>query len=169
MMQLGTIGPFWVTISTGIMVLTVGIVYGQIFSGPNLIGAAGYIPYFAVGIVVWSFISATIAEGCGVFITSSSLIKALKQPLPIHVYRMLLRNVILLGHNALIVVLLWAVFQWHAGWSLLLVLPGFVLLVSAVFGMVLVLAIRCRGRWMGLVGRCQLGRLRRGLIRWSRR
>lgn len=135
------LGPFWVTITTGVLVLSVGLVYGKIFGSPSGMGAAGYMAYFATGIVLWSFISATLNEGCSVFIQNSGLIKALPVPLLLHVLRMMARNIVLFAHNAVIVVLLWLFIQWPVGWSIALVLPGFLLIVLTLFGAILTLGV----------------------------
>lgn len=137
------LGPFWVTISTGLMVLSVGIVYGQIFANPVGMGAAGYMPFFAVGTILWAFISITVMEGCNVFVQAGGLIKALRVPLLVHLYRMLARNIVLIGHNAVILVLLWLVLRWPIGWSALLILPGFALIVLTLLGTVMTLGVLC--------------------------
>src|SRR5262249_29901253 len=48
-----TLGPFWLTISTAVMVATLGFVYAGLF-GNSL---ADYLPHLAVGLIVWGFIS----------------------------------------------------------------------------------------------------------------
>ncbi len=136
-----TLGPFWITISAGMMVVAVGTIYGQIFGTPAGIGQAGYMAYFAVGTQVWAFATVSLTEGCVVFIQSGGLIKTLRVSLLLHVYRMLARNLVLLGHNAIIVVLLWLVIRWPLGWGVVGALAGFVLSVLALFGMVLVVGI----------------------------
>lgn len=137
------IGPFWVTISTGFTVLSVGLVYGHLFGLPTTEGQAGYVPYFAAGIIVWGFINATLSEGCTVFVQSAGLIKALRIPLLLHVFRMMARNIVLVAHNAVILILLWLVLQWHLGPGVLLAFAGFAILTSTLFGLVLVLGVFC--------------------------
>ena len=138
-----TLGPFWVTLSTGLTVLSVGFIFGQIFDAPSGKGQPGYMPYVTTGFVIWSFISASILEGCTVFVSSAPLIKALHVPIVIHVMRMLARNVILLAHNAILIVLLWIFLQWHVGWETVLVIPGLVLMAAGVVGVVLTLSVLC--------------------------
>ena len=135
------IGPFWVTLSTGVTVLAVGLVYGQIFSTPAGTSVTGYMAYFAVGTVVWGFISTVINEACSVFSRSGPLIKALPTPLLTHVLRMMARNIVLLAHNAVLIVLLWIVLRWPVGWNVVLVVPGMVLLTVALLGAVVTLGI----------------------------
>lgn len=137
------LGPFWVVISTGITVLVVGIVYGRIFGGPADQGAAGYAAFFACGMVIWTFMAATITEACTTFVLAGGLIKSLRVPLALHVYRMVAKNAILLAHNMLIVVFLWLIYLWPLGWGTLLVIPGLIILVAALVGIAMTLAILC--------------------------
>lgn len=136
-----TIGPLWITLSTGLTVLAVGLVYGQIFGHPTGSSIAGYMTYFAVGTVLWAFISTTISQACIVFSQSGGLIKALPVPPLLHVFRMITRNIVLLAHNALIIAMLWIVLRWPVGWHVLLCIPGLVLLVLTLFGVVVALGI----------------------------
>jgi ABC-type polysaccharide/polyol phosphate export permease len=138
-----TLGPFWVTISFGALVLAVGTIYAEIFGAPTGIGQGGYMTYFAMGLLVWTFATATISEGCMVFVQSGGLIKTLQMPLLLHVYRMMARNMIVLAHNGVVVVLLWLVIQWPVGWGLVLGLLGLLLCVLTLFGVGLVVGVLC--------------------------
>lgn len=137
------IGPLWVSLSTGLTVLMVGMVYGGIFGTPTGMTLGGYIAFFACGLVIWTFISSTVTESCTVFVQAGPLIKALPVPLLLHVFRMMARNLVLLGHNVLVIVILWLVTPWALSWSTLLVVPGFILLFLALVGVVLTLSVVC--------------------------
>src|SRR5687767_13211467 len=52
------IGPFWLTISTGVMVLALGILYAGLFK----FDVSSYLPYLGVGLITWSLISTVINE-----------------------------------------------------------------------------------------------------------
>src|SRR4051812_43423381 len=58
------LGPFWLTISTAIMVVALGLLYAAIFQSP----LDKYLPYLATGLVIWMFLSGTVSEGCQTFI-----------------------------------------------------------------------------------------------------
>ncbi len=45
------LGPFWLTISMGVMIGTIGIVFGQIFKTPM----REFLPFLAAGMILWSF------------------------------------------------------------------------------------------------------------------
>jgi len=131
------LGPWWATLSTGSMIGSVGLVFGGIFGGEM----ATYIPFFATGTIIWTFISGALMEGCSVFTNASGLIKSIPAPLLVHVCRMLFRQMIVLAHHLVIIVLLWAIFRWPIGWPGLLVLPAFLLLTAALIGATLTLGV----------------------------
>ena len=55
------IGPWWVTISTGILVAMLGILWSKIF-GADL---QNYLPYFAVVWIVWGWMSGQFSDAAG--------------------------------------------------------------------------------------------------------
>lgn len=120
------LGPFWLTISTIVMIVAMGFVYSHIFK----IELRTYFPYLTIGLVVWQFISTVINEGCNAFLAMQSIIQQVRLPLSLYVYRLVYRNVIVFGHTFAIVPI---VLLFYGGVSLslelLLVLPGFVLLL----------------------------------------
>ena len=120
-----TVGPFWLTISMGAMVGGLAYLYAGLF-GQSI---EKYLPYVAIGIIVFSFISTTAAEACNVFIASSQMILQTKAPLSIYVYQMLWRNLLILAHNMVIYVVLLVFFNVGAGVVSLLSLLGLALVI----------------------------------------
>jgi hypothetical protein len=49
------LGPFWITISMGVMVFALGLLYGKIFQ----LELRDYIPYLSSGFVIWGLILAS--------------------------------------------------------------------------------------------------------------
>lgn len=101
------LGPFWLTLSTGIMVAMMGVLYGRLFKMPLGI----YLPFLASGTIIWGLISALLTEGCQSFMAADSLIKQVRMPLSLHVCRMIWRNLIVFFHNAVILVPVWLLFH----------------------------------------------------------
>lgn len=132
-----TLGPFWITLSMGIMVFALGILYGQIF-GQVL---NEYMPFLAAGFVIWGLISAVILGGCQTFIAAEGMIRQLNAPLSIYAYREVWTALIAYGHNILvfIVVALWYGITptVHSLW----VVPATLLVVVNGFWMVLFLGL----------------------------
>ena len=134
-----TLGPFWLTISTGIMIFAIGLLYAGLFHQD----ISAYIPSLAIGIIVWNFFITSITEGCSVFVHAGGYIKAYAIPLPIYVMRLLWRNIIIFLHNALIIVVVWLVFRWELSPVLLLSAVGFAVMLILVIGAVLFFGVLC--------------------------
>ena len=119
------IGPFWLTISMGVMIASIGLVFGQIFSTPM----DEYLPFLAAGIILWAFITSTINEGCTGFIDAEGIIKQLPIPLFVHIFRVLWRNVQILAHNILILPLVLLVMGKGLSFVALWAVPGLMLVM----------------------------------------
>lgn len=119
------IGPFWLTISMSVLIASIGIVFGGIFNTPM----DEYLPFLAVGIILWTFITGMINEGCFGFIDAEGMVKQLPIPLFVYILRVLWRNLLILAHNILILPLVLLVMGKGIGLEALLAIPG-LLLVS---------------------------------------
>ncbi|MBA2653384.1 MAG: ABC transporter permease [Tatlockia sp.] len=133
------LGPFWLTISMGIMIGTIGVVFGQIFNS----SLREFLPFLSIGIILWSFISAIITEGCLGFIAAEGIIKQLPLPLFVHILRMIWRNLLILGHNIVIFPLVLLVVGKPLHWVALLAIPGFFLALINLTWVALLLATIC--------------------------
>lgn len=92
------IGPFWITLSMGIMICAMGPLYGALF-GQNV---SSYIRHLAISLIIWSFISSCINEAGGVFVGAESYIKQVSLPLSIYVFKLITKNLLMLAHNAVV-------------------------------------------------------------------
>lgn len=133
------VGPFWLTISMGIMIGTIGLVFGQIFNSPM----KDFLPFLAAGMILWSFIATCLTEGCTSLIAAESIIKQLPIPLFVHILRTLWRNTLILGHNIVIFPLVLLAVQKPLGFEALLSIPGFALLALNLTWASLILSIFC--------------------------
>jgi ABC-2 type transport system permease protein len=128
------LGPFWVTLSMAVMTASMGYLYSRLF-GQNL---SDYLPYLTIGLVLWGFVSALIGDGCQAFISAESMIKQVGMPVTVHVWREVWRNLILLAHNAVVIIAVLVVFGPRPHWQVLLLPLALALLVA-------------NGWWMGTV------------------
>lgn len=133
------IGPFWLTISMGVMIATIGLVFGKIFNTPM----QDFLPFLALGIISWTFISTTITDGCTCFIEAQGVIKQLPIPLLVHVLRVLWRNLIIFGHNLVIFPLLILVLGKGISPVALIAIPGLLMVVVCLGWIALFFAIIC--------------------------
>src|SRR5271163_3040850 len=118
------LGPFWLTISTLVMVVAMGAIYGRLFR----VDIATYLPYLALGLIVWQALSSTITEGCDTFLREQSVIQQVPIPFSIHAYRNVCRNFIVLAHNFVIVPIGLVIFAIPVDWHDVEIIPGFLLL-----------------------------------------
>jgi ABC-type polysaccharide/polyol phosphate export permease len=117
------LGPFWLTISTLVMVVAMGVIYSQLFR----MEIRTYLPFLTLGLITWQWLSATITEGCEIFLREASVIQQVPIPFSIQAYRNVCRNFIVLAHNLVIVPIGLVVFGVPLDWYVLEI-PGFVLL-----------------------------------------
>ena len=133
------LGPFWLTISMGVLIGALGLVFGGIFDTPM----REFLPFLAIGIIVWTYISTVINEGCTAFIESDAVIKQLPLPMFMHVMRVVWRNMVILAHNVVIIPLLFLVFLRPFDLNVLLVIPGLFLTTMSLAWIALLAGVIC--------------------------
>lgn len=117
------LGPFWLTLSMGVMIGTIGVVFSQILSA----SIDQFIPFLSAGLILWGTISTVVTEACTAFIFSEGVIKQLPLPLSVHMFRMIWRNIIILAHNIVILPLVFLVVGKPFSLVALVSIPGFLL------------------------------------------
>ena len=114
------LGPFWLTLSTAIMVSSLGVLYATLMH----MDVHRYLPFIALSQVLWGFISGVVGDGCVCFTQAEGIIRSVRMPLFVQVLRVLVRNLLMLGHNAVVIVVVFALFSVRPGWQALWALPG---------------------------------------------
>ena len=107
-----------------VMVGSLGVLYAGLFR----LEIANYLPFVALGLIIWTLVSGVIIEGCMSFVAGEGIIKQVNLPLSIHVYRMVWRNFIIFCHNIAIFGLVATFFAIWPGWVALLAIPGLVII-----------------------------------------
>lgn len=133
------LGPFWLTISMGIMIGTIGFLFAQIFKTT----LDEFFPFLTIGIILWVFFSSIINEGCNGFIAAEGIIKQLQLPYFVHILSLIWRNVIILGHNIIIFPLVLILLGKPLHLVALLSIPGFALALINLTWIALFLATIC--------------------------
>jgi len=134
-----SLGAFWLTLSMAIMIATMAIVFGRIFHSP----LREFLPFIAIGMILWGFISSVVTDGCQGFSISHPIIKQLDLPLFVHIARLLWRNIIILGHNIIIFPVVIIAVGQPLTWVMLLSLPGFAILAINLAWIALLAGIIC--------------------------
>lgn len=133
------LGPFWLTISTGVMVASLGLLYSTLFK----LDLGEYLPFLALSQVLWGFLASLVSEACTVFTDSEGVIRSVRMPFFVFSIRALIRNGIVLGHNILVVVVVFAIFQVWPGSGALMALPGLLVWVVDALALTLLLGAFC--------------------------
>jgi len=142
------LGPFWLTISMGIMIGAMGLIFGHLFNSSPTI----FLPFLTCGMIMWIFISTVVTDACSVFINAENIIKQLPIPFFVHIFRMIWRNVLIMLHNLIIFPLLLLFQGKHFSVENLLFFPGFFLLLINLIWISVVLGLICaRYRDMPLI------------------
>jgi ABC-type polysaccharide/polyol phosphate export permease len=133
------LGPFWLTISMGVIIATIGVVFGKIFRSPM----TDFLPFLTVGMILWTFMSTVVSEGCVGFVAAEGVIKQLPLPLFIHVLRVVWRNFLILGHNAVIFPLVLLAVGRPLNMMAFMSIPGMFIVTLNLSWMILILAVLC--------------------------
>jgi lipopolysaccharide transport system permease protein len=134
------LGPFWLTLSTAVMVAALGVLYSALFK----MDLHEYLPFLALSLVLWnSYLAALVGDACSCFLQAEGLIRSIRMPFTLHAIRTVVRNLLVLAHNVVVIVAVWAIFDTWPGWDGLLALPGLVLWVLDSLALCLLLGTFC--------------------------
>jgi lipopolysaccharide transport system permease protein len=114
------LGPFWLTLSTAVMIGSLGVLYAALFH----MNVREYLPFLALSQVLWGFLSTLISDGCTCFTGSEALILSVRMPLSVHAFRVLVRGLLILAHNVVVIVAVYIYFSIWPGDVLAMAVPG---------------------------------------------
>lgn len=119
------LGPLWLALGLGATILGIGILYTQILKTTS----GSYIPFLAIGLLVWNYMASTVAESTVLFQGVGHVISSVRVPYTSFVLRAIVRNLIVAAHSAIVVVIAFAWMRFPVDTTAILALPG-LLLVS---------------------------------------
>ena len=133
------LGPFWLTLSTAVMVGALGFLYSTLFK----INLHEYLPYLALSLVLWGYLATVVSDACVGFTQAEGIIQAVRIPFTLFATRVAVRNVLILAHNIVVVVVVFAIFQIWPGVNGLMAIPAFVVWLIDSFAATLLLGTFC--------------------------
>jgi lipopolysaccharide transport system permease protein len=133
------LGPFWLTLSTAVMIGALGVLYSTLFK----MELQDYLPYLAVSQILWAFIYTTVAEACTCFTSADAVIRSVRMPFSLHAMRTVVRNIIVLVHNLVVILAVYLYFEIWPGWSLLLTIPALAIWLMNALAVTLLLGAFC--------------------------
>jgi lipopolysaccharide transport system permease protein len=133
------LGPFWLTLSTAVMLAALGFLYAKLFR----MDVASYLPWLAVSLIVWNMISQIVTDATASLTGAEGVIRQMPLPYSVHALRVVFRNAVIAAHNLPLIGLVFAVFGVVPGWGALWSIPGFVLIAVAAFAAAIFLGMIC--------------------------
>lgn len=118
------IGPFWVTLSTAVMVVGLGLLYSQLLRQDISL----YLPHLAVSLIVWNTIAALVPDATSCLTSAEGVIRQLPLPLTTHALRSVFRNALSAAHSLPLILVVFAAMGHWPGLEAVLAIPGLVLL-----------------------------------------
>ena len=116
-----TLGPFWLTLSTGVMVGALGFVNAALFN----MQVHDVLPFLALSLVLWGFLGSLVGDACTCFTGAEGMIRSIRMPFALYAARVVLRNLLILAHNILVIVVVDLVLDAWPGQEAVLAIPAF--------------------------------------------
>ena len=133
------LGPFWLTISTGVMVGSLGFLYSTLFN----MSLREYLPFLALSQVLWGFLATLVSESCTVFTEAETVLRSVRMPYFLFAMRVLVRNALVLAHNACVIVVVFALLMTWPGATAFLALLALPLWIMNALALSLLLGGFC--------------------------
>ena len=102
-----TLGPWWVVISSAIMLSGMGPLYAYLFNIP----LSSYFPQLSISLILWFFVSQSVAECSSSILSAENDLRYLRVNPDLYVLKSLMGNIIILAYNFLIPVIIFSVVQ----------------------------------------------------------
>ena len=133
------LGPFWLTLSTGIMLAGLGILYSALMHET----LQSYLPFLSVSIITWNLISQVVTDASTSLISAEGMIRQIPLPYTTHALRGVFRNAIIAAHNLPLIVIVLLICRVWPGSASVLVLFGLLILGINAFAASLLLGMLC--------------------------
>ncbi|HWX48258.1 MAG TPA: ABC transporter permease [Roseomonas sp.] len=133
------LGPLWLTLSTAVMLASLGFLYSALFKIP----LAEYLPWLAVSLIIWNVIGQVVGEACTSLTSAEGIVRQMPLPFTVHALCCVLRNALVAAHNLPLILVVCLLFWMIPGWEAFLALPGLLLLGVNALAASLLLGMVC--------------------------
>ncbi|MBV8397689.1 MAG: ABC transporter permease [Acetobacteraceae bacterium] len=133
------LGPFWLTLSTAVMIGALGVLYSELFK----MEIHDYLPFLALSLLLWGFISTLVGDACNCFTQYEGVIRSIRMPYFLYAMRVVVRNLLVLAHNIVVILAVYAVFDAWPGWRAVVAVPGIVIWIIDALAISLLLGAFC--------------------------
>lgn len=118
------LGPLWMSLSSLIMLIGLGLLYGALFK----LKLSNYLPHLAVSLIVWQWIAGFINDSCATLTSAEGVIRQMRLPYTLHALRVAFRNTLVAAHSLALIPIVFLIFGQVPGPEALLAIPGLVLI-----------------------------------------
>ena len=118
------LGPLWMSLSTLIMLIGLGLLYGALFK----FKLSNYLPHLAVSLIVWQWMAGSINDSCAALTSAEGVIRQMRLPYTLHALRVAFRNTFVAAHSLALIPIVFLIFGQVPGPEALLAIPGLVLI-----------------------------------------
>lgn len=120
------LGPFWITGQMFIFVLGLGFVFSGVFDTP----IQDFLPYLAISLTFWAFISSCTTEATMSILDGDAFIKDRGVRPETFVIKVFIRNIYMLAHNIVVPIVIFLIFKKFSLTNIIMALPGFFLFIT---------------------------------------
>jgi ABC-type polysaccharide/polyol phosphate export permease len=133
------LGPWWLTISTAATVTCIGVLYSFLFRSE----IENYVPYVAISLIIWTYILGSIQDGTTTLIASDGICRQLNINYTMLFARSQLRNVIILLHNAAIIIAALYLFSINPSFWSIVAIAGVVSVTIILYFTSIIIGLIC--------------------------
>ena len=133
------LGPIWICISTFVLLAAMGPLYSTIFN----VEISKYFLYIICGFTFWEFIKVSIIEMSKIYTESDGIILAQPYPMSLYIFKCLTKNIIILLHNLVIVVIVTPFLAENVTFSTLFFFIGIIINIIILFFSGLIIGVLC--------------------------
>lgn len=119
------IGQFWVTITTLVTIVALGLVWALLWKSP----VREFLPYVGTSQVVWMLVAVTVNESTGTIQANANYFLNDRMSFTGVIMAVVWRNFLIFAHNLVAILLVYLWFRWSVDWTILLAIPGIILCV----------------------------------------
>lgn len=134
------LGPFWLTITSALMVASMGVLYSRLFH----MQLATYLPFLSLSLTLWGVgFTSLIQESCTCFLDAEEMVRSVQLPLLLYAVRVVVRNAIVFAHNIVVPLGVFALYHRWPGMDAVLALPALLLWALNGFAACMLLGSLC--------------------------
>lgn len=133
------LGPFWMSLSSLVMLIGLGLLYGALFK----FKLSDYLPHLAVSLIIWQWISGFIIDSCTTLTSAEGVIRQMRLPYTLHALRVAFRNALVAAHSLLLIPIVFLIFGQVPGPEAVLAMFGMVLIAINMMAGGLLLGMAC--------------------------